>query len=222
MHHVRIFTEMMSRLIFVEQRYRSPLSLLAAYLLFLKYPRYSRLRSVFKVTVHNFIRVLTGRQDSATPRNKRLASDHQSNVLVSFSDDSYTFYVVANALASMHPQSPIIFLLKVYLTGHGGDSFIKFQDTDELANSEIAFAFRSMYEHNRYTQLFINCSLQPPNLRYNEILFIADTCRSASLYEHIDVPGVSLPKHFQCIGVSLSGALDFFVANARRELQLRH
>lgn len=36
----------------------------------------------YEVTVENFVRVLTGRQHSATPRNKRLLSSHDSNVLV--------------------------------------------------------------------------------------------------------------------------------------------
>ncbi|GMT19502.1 hypothetical protein PFISCL1PPCAC_10799, partial [Pristionchus fissidentatus] len=96
-----------------------------------------------EVTVENFVRVLTGRHHESTPRNKRLLSNHQSNVLI-------------------------------YLTGHGGDSFIKFQDTQELTNAEIGNAVKAMYEHNRY----------------HEVFFIADTCRSASLYEWISSPGV--------------------------------
>ncbi|CAD6197143.1 unnamed protein product [Caenorhabditis auriculariae] len=76
-----------------------------------------------EVTVENFIRVLTGRHLPATPRSKRLLTDHQSNVLV-------------------------------YLTGHGGDSFMKFQDAEELTNVDLAYAVQSMYEGNRSASMY--------------------------------------------------------------------
>ncbi|XGW17953.1 hypothetical protein V3C99_002506 [Haemonchus contortus] len=96
-----------------------------------------------EVTVENFIRLLTGRHHPATPRSKRLLTDHQSNVLI-------------------------------YLTGHGGDSFLKFQDAEELTNVDLAYAIQTMYEDNRYHEMFL----------------IADTCRSASMYEWVSSPGV--------------------------------
>ncbi|CAO4373924.1 unnamed protein product [Caenorhabditis nigoni] len=96
-----------------------------------------------EVTVENFIRILTGRHHPATPRSKRLLTDHQSNVLI-------------------------------YLTGHGGDSFMKFQDSEELTNVDLAYAVQTMFEDNRY----------------HEMLVIADSCRSASMYEWIDSPNV--------------------------------
>ncbi|VDM82983.1 unnamed protein product [Strongylus vulgaris] len=71
-----------------------------------------------EVTVENFIRLLTNRHHPATPRSKRLLTDHQSNVLI-------------------------------YLTGHGGDSFLKFQDAEELTNVDLAYAIQTMYEDNR-------------------------------------------------------------------------
>lgn len=72
------------------------------------------------------MRLMTGRVHIATPRSKRLLSDHQSNVLI-------------------------------YLTGHGGDSFLKFQDSEELTNVDLADAIETMYQGNRFTSL-INCS----------------------------------------------------------------
>jgi phosphatidylinositol glycan class K len=36
----------------------------------------------YEVTVENFIRLLTGRLPPATPRSKRLLTDHQSNILI--------------------------------------------------------------------------------------------------------------------------------------------
>ncbi|VDL65402.1 unnamed protein product [Nippostrongylus brasiliensis] len=63
---------------------------------------------------------------------------------------------------------------QIYLTGHGGDSFLKFQDAEELTNVELAYAIQTMYEDNRYHEVFL----------------IADTCRSASMYEWVNSPGV--------------------------------
>lgn len=74
---------------------------------------------LFQVSVENFMRLMTGRVHPATPRSKRLLSDHQSNILI-------------------------------YLTGHGGDSFLKFQDSEELTNVDLADAIETMYQGNRF------------------------------------------------------------------------
>ncbi|KAL4003658.1 Peptidase C13 family protein [Acanthocheilonema viteae] len=97
----------------------------------------------YEVSVENFVRLMTGRVHPATPRSKRLLSDHQSNVLI-------------------------------YLTGHGGDGFLKFQDSEELTNVDLADAIETMYQGNRY----------------NEMLVIADTCQSESMYQKIYSPNV--------------------------------
>ena len=55
--------------------------------------------------------------------------------------------------------------LVVFLTGHGGDQFFKFQDGEELMAQDITDAFQQM---NRIG-------------RYKEILFIADTCQAFTL-----------------------------------------
>ena len=72
-----------------------------------------------KVTVENFIRVLTGRLPASTPRSKKLLTDAGSNVLI-------------------------------YLTGHGGDGFLKFQDSEEITNVDLADAIQQMWEKQRY------------------------------------------------------------------------
>ncbi|TKR77635.1 hypothetical protein L596_018569 [Steinernema carpocapsae] len=97
----------------------------------------------YEVTVENFIRVMTGRIHPATPRSKRLLSDHQSNVLV-------------------------------YLTGHGGVGFMKFQDSVELTSQDLADSIEVMFQGNRY----------------HEMLVIADSCKSASMYKPIYSPHV--------------------------------
>jgi len=71
----------------------------------------------------------------------------------------------------------------VYLTGHGGDNFFKFQDGEELMSNDVASAFSQMYELGRY----------------NEILFISDTCQAFTMADEIEVPNVF------SVGSSLKG-----------------
>ncbi|ODM90394.1 putative GPI-anchor transamidase [Orchesella cincta] len=47
------------------------------------------------------------------------------------------------------------------MTGHGGDGFLKFQDSEEITNVE-----------------------------YNEIFFMVDTCQAASMYEKFYSPNI--------------------------------
>jgi len=74
------------------------------------------------VTVENFLRVLTGRHESAVPRSKRLLSDEGSHILL-------------------------------YMTGHGGDEFLKFQDSEELQSHDLADAVKQMKEKHRWDNL---------------------------------------------------------------------
>jgi phosphatidylinositol glycan class K len=37
----------------------------------------------------------------------------------------------------------------VYMTGHGGDEFLKFQDSEEISSHDIADAFQQMFEKKR-------------------------------------------------------------------------
>lgn len=57
----------------------------------------------------------------------------------------------------------------VFMTGHGGDQFLKFQDFEEISSGDLADAFGQMRIKNRY----------------NEILFMIDTCQAATLYERV-------------------------------------
>ncbi len=71
----------------------------------------------------------------------------------------------------------------VYLTGHGGDNFFKFQDGEELTSQDVASAFSQMHELKLY----------------NELLFISDTCQAFTMADEIDVPNVF------SVGSSLKG-----------------
>ncbi|CAK5039475.1 unnamed protein product [Meloidogyne enterolobii] len=97
----------------------------------------------YEVTAENLVRLLTSRQINSTPRNKRLLSNSQSNVLI-------------------------------YLTGHGGEGFLKFQDAEELTSQDLADAIETMWQQKKY----------------NELMLIADTCQSESMYQLIYSPNV--------------------------------
>jgi len=54
----------------------------------------------------------------------------------------------------------------IYLTGHGGDEFLKFQDHEEVTSMDLADAFHQMEQQRRF----------------NEILFIIETCQANTLF----------------------------------------
>ncbi len=62
----------------------------------------------------------------------------------------------------------------IYMTGHGGDGFLKFQDSEEITNIELADAFEQMWSKQRY----------------HEIFFMIDTCQAASMYQRLYSPNV--------------------------------
>ncbi|WFD30268.1 deoxyhypusine synthase [Malassezia sp. CBS 17886] len=71
----------------------------------------------------------------------------------------------------------------LYMTGHGGDEFLKFQDAHEINAVDIADAIEQMWEKRRY----------------HELLFMADTCQAMTLAQHIYSPNVL------AVGSSLKG-----------------
>ena len=62
----------------------------------------------------------------------------------------------------------------VYMTGHGGDEFLKFQDAEEISAFDIADAFEQMWEKRRY----------------HEILFMIDTCQANTMYSKFYSPNI--------------------------------
>lgn len=62
----------------------------------------------------------------------------------------------------------------IYMTGHGGSEFLKFQDAEEISSWDLADAFAQMREKRRY----------------NELLFMIDTCQANTMYRHMYSPGV--------------------------------
>ncbi|KAF5092341.1 hypothetical protein D0Z00_004629 [Geotrichum galactomycetum] len=62
----------------------------------------------------------------------------------------------------------------IYMTGHGGNEFLKFQDAEEIGAVDIADAFEQMSEKKRY----------------NEILFMIDTCQANTMYTKFYSPNI--------------------------------
>ncbi|CAG8440454.1 10950_t:CDS:2 [Acaulospora colombiana] len=62
----------------------------------------------------------------------------------------------------------------VYMTGHGGNEFLKFQDAEEISSFDLADAFEQMWEKQRY----------------HEILFMIDTCQANTMYGQIYSPNI--------------------------------
>jgi phosphatidylinositol glycan class K len=95
------------------------------------------------VTVENFLRVLTNRHHPTTTRNKRLATNANSNLFI-------------------------------YLSGHGGDQFLKFRDTEVLTSQDLAFAMQQLHAQQRFREAFL----------------IVETCQAATMVELITTPNV--------------------------------
>ncbi|KAK4207024.1 gpi-anchor transamidase-like protein [Rhypophila decipiens] len=62
----------------------------------------------------------------------------------------------------------------VYMTGHGGAEFLKFQDAEEIGAFDLADAFEQMWEKKRY----------------HEILFMIDTCQANTMYSKLYSPNI--------------------------------
>lgn len=62
----------------------------------------------------------------------------------------------------------------IFITGHSGEEFIKFQDWEEITSTDIADAFGQMHKQNRYRKIF----------------WISDTCQAASLQNQFYAPEI--------------------------------
>ncbi|TBU25261.1 peptidase C13 family-domain-containing protein [Dichomitus squalens] len=62
----------------------------------------------------------------------------------------------------------------IFMTGHGGNEFLKFQDNEEISAFDIADAVAQMWEKKRY----------------NELFFMIDTCQANTMYSKFYSPNV--------------------------------
>lgn len=133
----------------------------------------------YEVTVENFIRLLTGNIDLvAGLMVGRVSPDTPRSKRLLTDDRSNVF---------------------VYMTGHGGDEFLKFQDAEEISAFDIADAFEQMWEKRRY----------------HEILFMIDTCQANTMYSKLYSPNILASGSSELDESSYSVYLsDFCVANS--------
>lgn len=98
----------------------------------------------------------------------------------------------------------------VYMTGHGGNEFLKFQDAEEIGAFDLADAFEQMWEKKRYVGRAMLRCLQTRKKeeeekkkrgihhkadvrsfhRYHEILFMIDTCQANTMYTQLYSPNI--------------------------------
>lgn len=78
----------------------------------------------------------------------------------------------------------------VYMTGHGGNEFLKFQDAEEISAFDLADAFEQMWEKKRFVE--VDGALFRSNMqrRYHEILFMVDTCQANTMYSKFYSPNI--------------------------------
>jgi phosphatidylinositol glycan class K len=114
----------------------------------------------YEVTVENFIRMLTGK-----PFFFRLTDEYITN-----KEAQKSGRVSPDTPRSKRLLSDDRSNILVYMTGHGGDEFLKFQDAEEISAYDLADSFKQMSEKKRY----------------NEILFMIDTCQANTMYSKIN------------------------------------
>ena len=135
-------------------------------------------------------------------------------------------YVFSSFLGRMEPSVPRSKRLLtdersnifVYMTGHGGNEFLKFQDNEEISAFDLADAFEQMYQKKRYVFFLIGYS---PRIlfyfifgflmtcfRYNEIFFMIDTCQANTMYSKLYSPNIF------AVGSSALGESSYSVSDS--------
>ncbi|BFZ57490.1 glycosylphosphatidylinositol anchor biosynthesis [Savitreella phatthalungensis] len=87
--------------------------------------------------------------------------------------------LLTNRWGPDHPSSKKLLTdensnILIYMAGHGGNEFLKFQDAEEISAFDIADALAQMHEARRY----------------NEILFMIDTCQANTMYSRFYSPNI--------------------------------
>ncbi len=112
-----------------------------------------------EVTPANVLKVLLdAHYDSGSSSFAKDASDDDSN--------SILLNLPNSKRLRTDEHSNILF----YLTGHGGDEFLKFQDQKEITSMDLQNAFTKMHAMKRY----------------NELLFVVDTCQAGTMFKRFN------------------------------------
>lgn len=121
-------------------------------------------------------------------KNRILASGkngpslYDASTEIDYRGDDVTVQNLANVLTGRQEsglpvlQSDAESNIFIYWTGHGGDQFFKFQDVEEIMSQHFQNVLQQMHASHRY----------------NEILFVADTCQAFTLGDKLDVPNVTV------------------------------
>lgn len=155
------------------------------------------------VTISQII-VMIGDSYACNARNPRPATVYQSayNPIDLYGDEievDYRGYEVtvenfirvvtgrlpASAPASKRLNTDQYSNILIYMTGHGGDGFLKFQDDSELSSIELADVVNQMWLRRRYSSVIFALIC-----RYNEMLLVTDTCQAESMGREIYSPNV--------------------------------
>ncbi|XP_017598950.1 PREDICTED: GPI-anchor transamidase [Corvus brachyrhynchos] len=182
---------------------------------------------------HSHIVLMLADDMACNPRNPKPATvfSHKNMELNVYGDDvevDYRSYevtvenflrVLTGRIPPSTPRSKRLLSddrsnILIYMTGHGGNGFLKFQDSEEITNVELADAFEQMWQKRRY----------------NELLFIIDTCQGASMYERFYSPNIMALASSQVgedslshqpdlgIGVHLMDRYTFYVLEFLEEI----
>lgn len=164
--------------------------------------------------------------EQGTVFNNRL---HQLNVYGDDIEVDYRGYevtvenfirVLTGRLADSVPRSKRLLTddrsnVLVYMTGHGGEGFLKFQDAEEITSEELAAAFEQMWRKRRYSSL----------------MYLIDTCQAESLYRNFYSPNIiaaasskvgedSLSHHSDsAVGVSVIDRWTFYLLEYLERVQ---
>ncbi|GMH82673.1 hypothetical protein TL16_g09339 [Triparma laevis f. inornata] len=105
---------------------------------------------------------------------RKRTNDLYENVEVDYSGRDVTVETFLQVLSGRHsPSTPDSLRLHttkesnvvLYLTGHGGDEFLKFQDSTEVSSQDLSLVFSEMHLLDRYSKM----------------LLIVDTCQAGTL-----------------------------------------
>jgi phosphatidylinositol glycan class K len=118
----------------------------------------------YEVSVESFIRLMTGQCAHFTRRSPSL---RRQLTIVSLSTLHLPRGTSAGRTPPSTPRSKRLLTddrsnIFVYMTGHGGNEFLKFQDNEEISAFDIADAFEQMWEKKRSAVLPRHAPIEVP------------------------------------------------------------
>lgn len=103
-----------------------------------------------EVTVENFLRVLTGELRHAFPIPNSSSARRHAHLSPFLHSLGRVEPSVPRSKRLLTDDRSNVF---IFMTGHGGNEFLKFQDNEEISAFDIADAVAQMWEKKRYVYL---------------------------------------------------------------------